>query len=77
MNVVRQPIDAADALNCLLVGRTLSLRRPQRVKNVPVARADRSPSAKGEPRFDALANDNLAAGWSRVLRTVMNRLGVG
>ena len=25
-HVVRQPIDAADALNCLLVGRTLSLR---------------------------------------------------
>ena len=47
------------------------------VESIALAGADGSPRAERQPRLDALANSNLAAGRGRMFRAVMNRLRLG
>jgi hypothetical protein len=73
--IIRQPVDTADATKRPFDGGPL--RRLERVERIALTRTNRSPSAQGQPRLDALANDNLMTlgGW--MMDTVMRRLSLG
>src|SRR5579863_511034 len=71
-NIIGQPVVASHALEGPLD--RVALRRPEGIENIGLARADGRPGPEGQPRLDALANSDMAAGGGRMLCPVMDRL---